>query len=460
MLPPFFYCLYAAARCASSVLRHKDFLTAHVGTQHLGDDDAAVGLEVVLEERDEHTRGGNTGVVERVGEVILAVLALDADVQAACLRVAEIRAGADLKILLLARAPRLDVAGLDLQIGEIAGAALKLAHRNVHAAEELDGVAPELFVPVHALLRAADDDHLLLFKLVDAVHAALLDAVRAFLLAEAGRIGRHRLRELILGEDLVDVAADHGVLARADQIEILALDLVHHGVHVRLAHDALDDVAVDHERRDAVGKALVDHEIARIGQHGLVQPRDIAHEIVKTIAGDAARGIEIDAVKALHDLRVVRDREIRHDGVAKALHLDVAAVIRAERHTRVDDLRDGEHDLVDLGLELGLLLLQLGEPRGLRGDLRLDGLGLGELGWVFFRLSHEHADLLRQGVALGAQIRCLVDGGAVGLVELDHLVDERQLRVLKLFADVLPNELGVFTDESNVNHVVSVSSMF
>ena len=87
-------------------------------------------------------------------------------------------------------------------------------------------------------------------------------------------------------------------------------------------------------------------------------------------------------------------------------------------------------------------------------------LGLGELGRVFFRLSHEHADLLRQGVALGAQIRRLVDGGAVGLVELDHLVDERQLRVLKLFADVLPNELGVFTDESNVNHVVSVSSMF
>ena len=86
--------------------------------------------------------------------------------------------------------------------------------------------------------------------------------------------------------------------------------------------------------------------------------------------------------------------------------------------------------------------------------------GRGKLGRVFFRLSHEHADLLRQGVALGAQVRRLIDGGAVGLVELDHLVDERQLRVLKLFADVLPNELGVFTDESNVNHVVSVSSMF
>ena len=34
-----------------------------------------------------------------------------------------------------------------------------------------------LLEPLHALLRLADDDHLLLFKLVDAVDAALLDAV-------------------------------------------------------------------------------------------------------------------------------------------------------------------------------------------------------------------------------------------------------------------------------------------
>ena len=295
---------------------------------------------------------------------------------------------------------------------------------------------------------------------MDAVHAALLDAVRAFLLAEAGRIGRHRLRELILGEDLIDVAADHGVLARADQIEILALDLVHHGVHIRLAHDALDDVAVDHERRDAVGKALADHEIARVGQHGLVQTRDIAHEIVKTVAGDAARGVKIDAVKALHDLRVVRDREIRHDGLAEALHLHIAAIVRAERHAGVDDLRDGEHDLVNFRLELFLLLFELGQTRRLRGDLRLDGLGLLKFGWVLFRLAHEHADLFRQGVALCAQVRRLVDCGAVGLVKLDHFVDERELGVLKLFADVFPNQIGVFADQSNVNHDVSVSSTF
>ena len=250
------------------------------------------------------------------------------------------------------------------------------------------------------------------------------------------------------------------MFARADEVEVLTLDLVHHGVHVRLAHDALDHIAVDHERRDAVSKALADHEIARVGQNGLVQAGNIAYEIVKSVAGDTARGVEIDAVKALHDLRVVRDWEIRHDGLAEALHLHIAAIVRAERHAGVDDLRDGEHDLVNFRLELFLLLFELGQTRRLRGDLRLDCLGLLKFGWVLFRLAHEHADLFRQGVALCAQVRRLVDGGAVGLVKLDHFVDERELGVLKLFADVFPNQIGVFADQSNVNHDVSVSSIF
>ena len=115
---------------------------------------------------------------------------------------------------------------------------------------------------------------------------------------------------------------------------------------------------------------------------------------------------------------------------------------------------------MDLGLEFLLLLFKLGQTRRLRRDLCLDGLGLFELGRVLFRLPHEHADLFRQAVALSAQIRCLVDGGAVGLVELDHFVDERELGVLKFFADVFPNEIGVFADQSNVNHGVSVSSFY
>jgi len=79
-----------------------------------------------------------------VGQIGLAVLALDADVQAACLCIAQIGAGADLEILLLTGAPSLDVAALDLQVGEVAGAAVQLTDGDLHIAEQLDGVLPEL----------------------------------------------------------------------------------------------------------------------------------------------------------------------------------------------------------------------------------------------------------------------------------------------------------------------------
>ena len=281
---------------------------------------------------------------------------------------------------------------------------------------------------------------------MDAVDAALLDAVRALLLAEAGGIARHRLGQLALGQDLVDVAADHGVLGRADQIEVLALDLVHHRVHLREGHDALDDRAVDEKRRD--------HEIARIGQHRLVQAGDIAHQIVEAVAGDAARRVKIDAVEGLHDLGVIRDREIGRHGLAEALHLDVAAVVRADRHGIVDDLRDAQHNLADLRLILLLELLKLGQTLGLRVDLRLDGLDLVQLGGILLRHAHELADLLGEAVALRAQVGGLADCRAVQLIQLDDLVHEGQLFLLELLLHVLPHEVGIFSYQSNIDHSV------
>ena len=188
---------------------HQHSLAAHVGAQDLGDGDAAVSLQVVLEESNQHTRRGHAGVVQRVGQLGLAVLILKADAQAAGLSIAEVGAGADLKVLLLAGAPCLNIAALDLQIGQIAGAALQLAHGYLHAAEQLDGVAPHLLVPVHGVLGLADDDHLLLLKLMDTVYAALFNAVRALLLAEAGGVAGESLRELIIGDYLVDELAYH-----------------------------------------------------------------------------------------------------------------------------------------------------------------------------------------------------------------------------------------------------------
>ena len=44
------------------MLRHQLVLAAHVGAQDLGNEHAAVGLQIVLQERDEHTRRRDHGM--------------------------------------------------------------------------------------------------------------------------------------------------------------------------------------------------------------------------------------------------------------------------------------------------------------------------------------------------------------------------------------------------------------
>ena len=267
-------------------------------------------LRLFSQEGYQHPRRGHAGVVERVRQVELAVRAADAYLQPAGLGVAQVGAGADLEVLLLPGAPGLDVAALHLQVRQVAGAAVQLAHGDVQTAEELHAVAPELLIPVHALLGAADHYHLLLLKLVYAVDAALLYAVGALLLAEAGGVAGEGHRQLLLGQNLVYEAPNHAVFAGPNQIEVLALYLVHHAVHLGEGHHALHHRAVYHEGGDDIGEALVYHEVARIGQHGLVQAGYIAQQVVEAVARHAPGGVQVYAAEALHNLRVVGNGKI------------------------------------------------------------------------------------------------------------------------------------------------------
>ena len=218
---------------------------------------------------------------------------------------------------------------------------------------------------------------------------------------------------------------------------------------------ALDDVAVDHEGRDAVDKALVDHEVARVGQHGGVQPRDIAHEIIEAVAGDAAGGVHVHAVEALHDLSVIGDLIGGNHRLAEALHFHVAAVVGADGNGGINDVRDIQHQAVDPGGVLLLQLLQLRQTLVIRLDGGHVGVDLGLDGGFFlfrglFQLSEEGAVGLAQRVFPGAKIAGLGDGGAVFGVQLQHLVHHGQLGVLELLFDVFFHQLRIFPDKSNV----------
>ena len=326
---------------------------------------------------------------------ILALFPVDTDFQTACLCVAQVGAASYLEVLLLTRRPCFYVYRLHLQVSQVTGAALQRTYRDVHGAEQVYGILPQTIKPHLAVLRLADYDHFLLFKLVNTVYASLLQAVGTLLLTEARRIAGQSLWQLILLQDAVDEFSDHRMLAGTDQIQILALDLVHHSVHLRKAHNAGNHVAADHERRYAIGKASVNHEITGIGQHCGMQSRNIAHQVIESVSGYLSCAVQIDAVETLHNLGVVRNLEIRNYRLAVTLNLYVLAVVFPDRYTRVNDVRDSHHILQDLLIQLFFLLGKLCQTVCLCSYLLLNFLCL-----FLLALAHQRADLLGQLVTL------------------------------------------------------------
>ena len=326
---------------------------------------------------------------------ILALFPVDTDFQTACLCIAQVGAASYLEVLLLTRGPCLYVHRFHLQVSQIAGAALQSTYRDVHGTEQVYGILPQTIKPHLAVLGLADYDHFLLLELVDTIYASLLQAVCALLLTEAGRIAGQGLRQLILLKNAVDKFTDHGMLAGTDQIQILALDLIHHGVHLREAHNSGYYIAADHEGRYTVSKASVNHKVAGVSQHCGMQSCDIAHQIIESVSGYLSCAVQIDAVETLHNLGVVRNLEIRNYRLAVTLNLYVLAVVFPDRYTRVNNVRDSHHVLQDLLIQLFFLLGKLCQTVCLCSYLLLNFLCL-----FLLALAHQRADLLGQLVTL------------------------------------------------------------
>ncbi len=119
------------------------------------------------------------------------------------------------------------------------------------------------------------------------------------------------------------------------EVQILALDFIHHGVHFLKAHNARYNLASYHIRRYAVGKALVYHKISGISEHCGMKSRNIAHKIIKAFAGNLAGGVLVYAVKQLHNIGVVGYFKIGVRLLAEFFNLNIFAVVLADRHARV-----------------------------------------------------------------------------------------------------------------------------
>ena len=93
-------------------------------------------------------------------------------------------------------------------------------------------------------------------------------------------------------------------------------------------------------------KSAVDHEISCIGNHCGMQSCDITHQIVEAVSCYSCL-LRLRSIpsKRLHDICMIRNLKIRNNRLAEFLDLYVLAVIFADRYARIDDVRNGHHDL-------------------------------------------------------------------------------------------------------------------
>ena len=328
-----------------------------------------------------------------MSKVFITVFVFYTDLQTSCLCIGQVGAAAYLKIFLLSGRPCFHVYGFHLQISQIAGAAFQSSYGDIQRAEQVYGVLPQLVKPHSTFLGFADNDHLLFFELVNTVNALFFNAVSAFFLTETGGIAGQGVGQILFGKNGIDELTDHGMFTGTDQVQIFSFDFVHHGIHFIKAHNACNDIAADHERRYAVGKSAVDHEISCIGDHSRVKSGNIAHQIVETVAGYLSGAVQIDAVEFFHNLGVVGDFEVGNNRFTVFLNFHILGIVFTDGYRRIDDIGNGHHDLCDLFFQFGLCAFQLGQTGSISSNLCFYFLS-----FFFFALFHQTADLFGQSI--------------------------------------------------------------
>ena len=280
---------------------------------------------------------------------------------------------------------------------------------------------------------------------MDTVNTSLLKSVSTFLFTEAWRIACKCFRKLFLRNDLVNEFTDHGMLTCTDQVKILTLDLVHHSVHLSKAHNTCNNVASDHERRYTVSKSTIDHEISCVGNYCGMKTCDVSHQIIESVTCNTSCAVKIDSVKALHDICMIWNFEIRNNRLTEFLDLYVLAVIFTDRYRRIDDVRDYHHVFQKLFLNLFLSLGKFLDTCSGCSNLFFNLFCL-----FSFSLAHKSTDLFGDLVSLSTESLNLLLNLSVLFIKFENLVNQLQFAVLELVADILFYNLRILSHKLNV----------
>ena len=230
-----------------------------------------------------------------------------------------------------------------------------------------------------------------------------------------------------------------------DQIQVFTFDFVHHVFHFSKAHYACYNVCTDHERRDAVFEASVDHEISSVCQNCGVQSCDIAHQVVEAVTSNFSCGIQIDTVEGFHDVCVVRNFEIRNNGFAEFFIFYVFAVVFTNGNCRIDDVRDCHHDHFDSFFNFFFFYCQFFCSCSVSSDHSFYFFS-----FFFFAFCHQTADLFGQFVSFCTQSFNFLFDRSVFFIQFQNFVYQRQFLILEFFTDVFFYHFRVFSYKFDV----------
>ena len=214
----------------------------------------------------------------------------------------------------------------------------------------------------------------------------------------------------------------HGVAKLGQVAGLVQVLLTDDGGEVELGIAVLADVEVEHE-----------------GDEGALQAGAFALEDVEAGACELDAAFEVDDVERLAQVPVRPGVEVELAQGADVLSHDIAALVGADWNVGSRDVRDFEHEGVELFFDCVQVLVEDVYGVAERLALRLQALALLGRG-----LAHLAAD----GVALGLEVVGLLDVLAAPFVKLEDAVDGRgAITVDDRFLD----DLRMFTDELDGN---------
>jgi hypothetical protein len=267
---------------------------------------------------------------------------------------------------------------------------------------------------VHRVLGLGKLDHLHLVELVHANDATSVAAGRARLLAKARGERGVPERQLVTVENLAPVDVGEHDLSRGNEVHAAA-HVIEVLVELGQLARAKEGVVVGDDGRPPLGETSlhvgVDEEVDERALHEGAR----AAKKVEARAGELDAALEVDHAGSGAKVPVRLGLEVELRGLAPATNLGVIGVVNAIRHGLVGDVGDCGDKVEQVLLDLGALVVKLGDAVLAGSDLGLCGLGL-----VLLALAHELANLLGDGVAVRLQLLHLRDDRAALLIELEE----------------------------------------